>query len=195
MVALSGLGFASVMAASAMLVLGKSDTQLAIEGPRLERELTDLRERIAELERSQAAQWGIDIQVRLEHEAAEYARQVAEDERQAAIEAARPRHCPYCREVIQRHALKCEHCGEILDADLRADRRPREYERPRQHWNPGVAAVLSFFWPGLGQIYKGQVLNGFLWWFLVVVGYVCCIVPGFILHVFCIFGAASGSDY
>ncbi|MGA7075579.1 MAG: hypothetical protein WBZ42_03400 [Halobacteriota archaeon] len=26
--------------------------------------------------------------------------------------------------------------------------------------NPGVAAVLSFFWAGLGQIYNGQLLKG-----------------------------------
>jgi TM2 domain-containing membrane protein YozV len=26
--------------------------------------------------------------------------------------------------------------------------------------NPGVAAFLSFFWPGLGQIYNGQIAKG-----------------------------------
>ncbi|MBE1556978.1 TM2 domain-containing membrane protein YozV [Filibacter limicola] len=26
--------------------------------------------------------------------------------------------------------------------------------------NPGIAAVLSFFWSGLGQIYNGQILKG-----------------------------------
>jgi TM2 domain-containing membrane protein YozV len=26
--------------------------------------------------------------------------------------------------------------------------------------NPGVAAILSFFWPGLGQIYNGQIAKG-----------------------------------
>ena len=28
--------------------------------------------------------------------------------------------------------------------------------------NPGVAAVLSFFWPGLGQIYNGEIGKGVL---------------------------------
>jgi TM2 domain-containing membrane protein YozV len=28
--------------------------------------------------------------------------------------------------------------------------------------NPGVAAVLSFFWCGLGQIYNGQIVKGIL---------------------------------
>lgn len=26
--------------------------------------------------------------------------------------------------------------------------------------NPGIAAVLSFFWTGVGQIYNGQILKG-----------------------------------
>lgn len=28
--------------------------------------------------------------------------------------------------------------------------------------NPGIAAVLSFFWTGVGQIYNGQILKGLL---------------------------------
>lgn len=28
--------------------------------------------------------------------------------------------------------------------------------------NPGIAAVLSFFWSGLGQIYNGQIFKGLL---------------------------------
>jgi len=30
--------------------------------------------------------------------------------------------CPYCGEQILAHAKKCKHCGEILDAELRASR-------------------------------------------------------------------------
>lgn len=29
--------------------------------------------------------------------------------------------------------------------------------------NPGTAAVLSFFLPGLGQIYNGTILRGLFW--------------------------------
>lgn len=28
--------------------------------------------------------------------------------------------------------------------------------------NPGIAAVLSFFWTGVGQIYNGQILKGLI---------------------------------
>jgi TM2 domain-containing membrane protein YozV len=47
--------------------------------------------------------------------------------------------------------------------------------------NPGVAAVLSFFWSGLGQIYNGEIGKGVLllivyivsWWMMfIIIGFV-----------------------
>ncbi len=66
---------------------------------------------------------------------------------------------------------------------------------PIQKWSPGLAAVLSFFIPGLGQLYKGQILNGIVWFFLVGFGYLALILPGLILHLFCILGALSGNPW
>jgi TM2 domain-containing membrane protein YozV len=36
-------------------------------------------------------------------------------------------------------------------------------EYAREMRNPGVAAVLSFFIPGVGQIYNGKILRGIFW--------------------------------
>jgi TM2 domain-containing membrane protein YozV len=66
---------------------------------------------------------------------------------------------------------------------------------PIQRWSPGLAAVLSFFLPGLGQLYKGQILNGIVWFFTVGLGYMALILPGLLLHLFCIIGAASGNPW
>lgn len=66
---------------------------------------------------------------------------------------------------------------------------------PAPRWSPIVAVFLSFFWPGLGQMYKGQVINGLAWMFFVVLGYICFIFPGVFLHVCCVFGAALGDPY
>jgi len=66
---------------------------------------------------------------------------------------------------------------------------------PVQRWSPALAAVLSMLLPGLGQAYKGQVLNGIVWFFLVGVGYLALILPGMLLHFFCIVGAASGNPW
>lgn len=66
------------------------------------------------------------------------------------------------------------------------------YVIEKQSWSPGVAAVLSFFIPGLGQLYKGQIFNGIAWFCVTAAGYIF-IFPGLILHLFCIIGAASGA--
>jgi TM2 domain-containing membrane protein YozV len=66
---------------------------------------------------------------------------------------------------------------------------------PVQRWSPALAAVLSVLVPGLGQAYKGQVLNGVVWFCLVGVGYLALVLPGLLLHFFCIVGAASGNPW
>jgi hypothetical protein len=66
---------------------------------------------------------------------------------------------------------------------------------PVQRWSPGLAAVLSFFLPGLGQLYKGQIINGIVWFFVVMCGYAALILPGVFLHFFCVLGALSGNPW
>lgn len=49
--------------------------------------------------------------------------------------------------------------------------------------NPGIAAVLSFFWTGVGQIYNGQIFKGI---FLIILqainGLLMFVVIGFITY-------------
>jgi TM2 domain-containing membrane protein YozV len=66
---------------------------------------------------------------------------------------------------------------------------------PVQRWSPGLAAVLSFFLPGLGQLYKGQIFNGIVWFFMVMCGYAALILPGLILQFVCVLGALSGNPW
>lgn len=62
-------------------------------------------------------------------------------------------------------------------------------------WSPGIAAVLSLFIPGAGQMYKGQIFAGIAWLIAVVIGYFLLIIPGLVLHLLCIITAASGDPY
>jgi TM2 domain-containing membrane protein YozV len=49
--------------------------------------------------------------------------------------------------------------------------------------SPGLAAVLSFFWPGLGQIYNGQIAKGLFFMVLALLfGWLMFVVIGFILY-------------
>jgi TM2 domain-containing membrane protein YozV len=58
--------------------------------------------------------------------------------------------------------------------------------------NPGLAAVLSLFLPGAGQLYAGRIVGALLWFMVVTAGYYM-ILPGLILHLFCIVSAASSA--
>jgi TM2 domain-containing membrane protein YozV len=53
----------------------------------------------------------------------------------------------------------------------------------------GIAAVLSLFIPGAGQMYKGRLGQGFLWLGATVVGYLLLILPGLAIHFICIWAA------
>jgi TM2 domain-containing membrane protein YozV len=55
--------------------------------------------------------------------------------------------------------------------------------------DPGTAAFLSFLIPGWGQMRRGKRSSGLIWLVLVVAGYFLMILPGLILHVFCILEA------
>lgn len=114
-------------------------------------------------------------------------------------ESVQTKKCPYCAEMINADAIKCKHCGEILDPVLKEARRqqtpPTVVVQDQRKWSPGVAALLSFIFPGAGQIYKGNVGSGLAWLAVVVLGYILLVIPGVVLHIMCIVAASKGDPY
>lgn len=64
--------------------------------------------------------------------------------------------------------------------------------RGHREASPALAALLSLFIPGAGQLYTGRWLAAFLWFLVVTAGYTL-ILPGLVLHLFCIASAASSA--
>lgn len=121
---------------------------------------------------------------------------------QTSASIVQTKQCPFCAETIRTEAIKCRFCSETLDSTRRQASAPAVYQtghvltpmyqQQPQVWNPAVAGLLSFFIPGVGQLYKGSVGTGIMWFFAVIIGYAFLIVPGLILHIICICTAASG---
>lgn len=58
--------------------------------------------------------------------------------------------------------------------------------------NNGVAAILSFFVPGLGQIVKGQILKGIGFFLGTFIGMAFFVIPGLVIWVWGIYDAYNG---
>ncbi len=58
--------------------------------------------------------------------------------------------------------------------------------------SPGLAALLTLFVPGAGQLYAGRIVAAVLWFLVVSAGY-ALILPGLILHMFAIISAAGSA--
>jgi hypothetical protein len=61
--------------------------------------------------------------------------------------------------------------------------------RAKHAHSPAVAAVLSAVVPGAGHLYTGHMVSALLWFMVVGAGY-ALVLPGLLLHVWCMVSAA-----
>jgi len=102
--------------------------------------------------------------------------------------------CQSCGSSNKAGAAFCTKCGSSLRAIRHAEVRTAFPEQQVQYIatssaNAGLAAVLSFFWCGLGHIYAGKIGKGLLLMFL----YPCFLAFGYLLFLGGILAAGSSA--
>ncbi len=73
--------------------------------------------------------------------------------------------CPYCKEEIQEGAVKCKHCGEILDEKIRAERVLQAAQHARPLRSRAIYVLVALFLGGLAGIhnfYARRYLQGII---------------------------------
>lgn len=60
--------------------------------------------------------------------------------------------------------------------------------------SPGIAVLLSIFFPGAGSLYCDEILTGILLMMFTTIGYFCFIIPGIILHIIAIVTAYNDAN-
>lgn len=117
-------------------------------------------------------------------------------------------YCRECGKQVSSEAPACPHCGvpqpvyraapqsgfpQPLQQQYPAELQPQPVYmvHPAPRHDPTVAALLSFFMPGVGQMYKGEVGVGIAFLIGTVIGYLSCVIPGLVLHIFSIINAAK----
>ena len=70
------------------------------------------------------------------------------------------RYCSSCGKEITEGTKFCPSCGKAVASEAPSQVQSQSVQTPAQIKNPGIAALLSFFISGAGQIYNGQVGTG-----------------------------------
>lgn len=73
-----------------------------------------------------------------------------------------------------------------------SNRNPRRWMVRRRHLHK-TAALMSLVVPGAGQVYKGRVIVGVVWFVLVAAGYYMVGAPGLLIHLMCVVMAGSAA--
>ncbi len=87
------------------------------------------------------------------------------------------KYCSNCGAQIDIKAEICPKCG------VRVVQVPSPVGLPTEKKSEGISAILSFFIPGLGQIYNGQIGKGIVMIIVgVILAFTMVILIGFILY-------------
>ena len=103
--------------------------------------------------------------------------------------------CPECQKNISDKAQDCPNCGNPMQHWTGVNQTPTVTQTvivtPGR--NTAIAVLLSILIPGLGQLSKGQPMNGIVWFLGVIFCYAMNVAFGVVVHIACVMGAGMGS--
>jgi len=97
--------------------------------------------------------------------------------------------CPHCgKESVEESPRFCSGCGARMDGT------PQPgfpgYAAPQNpQKSTTIAGFCSSFLPGLGQVYNGETVKGFVLFFLTLIGLVIFLIPGLIVWIYATYDA------
>ena len=108
--------------------------------------------------------------------------------------------CPSCGKSVDPGKRFCVHCGAPLApapapapqapaAPAASQPAPVQATPPVQQKNTALAAIASFLFPGLGQVYNGGFVRGLCFFIGTLIGYLIFVIPGLAIWVYGIYDA------
>ena len=98
--------------------------------------------------------------------------------------------CPACGRPVDQTARFCNNCGARLNsAGPAGQEEPAQTARGMK--SPVLAVLCSFFIPGLGQVYDGELARGIAIFLGTLIGFFIFIIPGLIFWIFGMKDASS----
>lgn len=103
--------------------------------------------------------------------------------------------CHQCGAEVSEGSKFCESCGAQVNQDFEYKYEEKQsgqtthYATSENQKNAGLAAIASFLWSGMGQVYNGNLLKGFAFLIGVLIGSMIMVIPGIIIWIFGIYDA------
>jgi TM2 domain-containing membrane protein YozV len=97
--------------------------------------------------------------------------------------------CPHCGHgSLEEHPRFCSACGGRMDSSCTPAGSGSEI-RPENEKNPQIAVFCSSLIPGLGQVYNGETLKGFVFLFGTLLGLFLILIPGLVVWIYSMYDA------
>ena len=97
--------------------------------------------------------------------------------------------CPHCgHPPVEEQPRFCSACGGRIDGSVLSIGSVSE-PRSQDKKNPQIAVFCSSFIPGLGQVYNGEFLKGFVFLLGSLFGAILFLIPGLIIWIYSMYDA------